>query len=179
MGGVAVLTASQGATVGAGHAVASFRPKWAAVASQSRKHRPCDVCGKDGVPVQVGRGNQYKRHVECRAEHRRRSQRADYEANPRKYRWKTRALQMGISVTELEALYERANWACEMCGTPESDLVDRYGALCIDHDHNCCPKRPACGKCVRGLLCPPCNKFLTLADSVSLEAIARYLGFDL
>jgi hypothetical protein len=28
----------------------------------------------------------------------------------------------------------------------------------IDHDHACCPKRPTCGKCTRGLLCDRHNR---------------------
>jgi hypothetical protein len=27
----------------------------------------------------------------------------------------------------------------------------------VDHDHNCCPTRPTCGECTRGLLCHDCN----------------------
>jgi hypothetical protein len=27
----------------------------------------------------------------------------------------------------------------------------------IDHKHSCCPKRPTCGQCNRGLLCDDCN----------------------
>lgn len=34
---------------------------------------------------------------------------------------------------------------CEVCGTHEN--------LAIDHDHNCCPGKKTCGKCIRGVLC--------------------------
>lgn len=29
--------------------------------------------------------------------------------------------------------------------------------LAVDHDHQCCPVTPTCGKCNRGLLCSVCN----------------------
>jgi hypothetical protein len=39
---------------------------------------------------------------------------------------------------------------CGICGADDRDLV-------IDHDHECCPGAKACGRCVRGMLCRPCN----------------------
>lgn len=49
-------------------------------------------------------------------------------------------------------------------------LLERFGGLCwicryrkgrqVDHDHKCCSGKTSCGKCVRGILCGPCNKFL-------------------
>lgn len=39
-------------------------------------------------------------------------------------------------------------------------LCDRNQARCVDHDHKCCSGKVSCGKCVRGLICSPCNKFL-------------------
>ena len=43
---------------------------------------------------------------------------------------------------------------CGACGGP--------GELYLDHDHDCCPRRPSlvCGKCYRGLLCQPCNSVI-------------------
>jgi hypothetical protein len=35
--------------------------------------------------------------------------------------------------------------------------------LAVDHDHACCPGPVSCGKCVRGVLCGPCNDVLALA----------------
>lgn len=43
---------------------------------------------------------------------------------------------------------------CDLCGVFTLYLV-------VDHDHNCCTaptlQKPACGACVRGLLCSGCN----------------------
>lgn len=72
--------------------------------------------------------------------------------------------------------YESASAkGCAICGA-----LDRK--LHIDHDHACCPTHgghgPAtCGKCVRGLICGPCNRGLGLFqdDAESLRRAADYL----
>lgn len=53
--------------------------------------------------------------------------------------------------------------------------------LHVDHDHACCPARggasATCGKCVRGLICGPCNRGLGLFfdDPDALLRASEYL----
>ena len=51
-------------------------------------------------------------------------------------------------------------------------------ALCVDHDHRCCPGETSCGKCIRGLLCNNCNRAIGLfKDHVpTLIAAVSYLS---
>lgn len=47
---------------------------------------------------------------------------------------------------------ERSANGCEICGyKPERNLQ-------VDHDHNCCASKKACGKCNRGVICNSCNQ---------------------
>lgn len=143
--------------------------------ADARKSLTCKECGEVGLPEASGSGRIYEYHPECRAPARRRQQRAKYAEDPKPFKWRLRAGNMGITVAELEALYVEFDSTCGVCGVRECDLTDKYGTLVIDHDHNCCPGKGACGSCVRGLLCQRCNKLLILADAVTLAAIEAYL----
>lgn len=64
---------------------------------------------------------------------------------------------------------------CESCGSTEN--------LTLDHDHNCCKTRATdrywktCGKCLRGILCRPCNMALGALqdDAERLRRLADYV----
>lgn len=67
----------------------------------------------------------------------------------------------------------RGDPVCGICARPAQEGK----RLAIDHDHACCPGPNSCGRCVRGLLCPPCNTGLGgMKDSIpNLLAAIEYL----
>lgn len=62
--------------------------------------------------------------------------------------------------------------ACAICLR-----IPRAKRLATDHAHSCCPGPVSCGRCVRGLLCRSCNRFVLghLRDSV--EALQRAIDY--
>jgi len=81
----------------------------------------------------------------------------------------------GINADDYYSMLEAQGGTCAVCDRYPEDVPGRSKRLVIDHDHKCCPGSKACGKCVRGLLCGPCNQMLGLAgDDPELlaEAIA-------
>lgn len=79
----------------------------------------------------------------------------------------------GISLDDLEHLLENQNWKCRIC----SDEIYDSKVQHVDHDHSCCSGVKTCGRCVRGILCPRCNKGLgNFRDSSeALRSAADYL----
>lgn len=72
----------------------------------------------------------------------------------------------GITAEQYQALYAAQSGRCYICRRKSSQR------LAVDHDHNCCPGKVSCGRCVRGLLCAPergCNVGLI----GYIEAIAK------
>lgn len=76
---------------------------------------------------------------------------------------------------EYEALLESQGGVCKVCKNPEPA---GHGRFHVDHDHNCCPTKKSCGKCIRGLLCSRCNPMIGMAkdDPEVLMAAAQYLA---
>jgi hypothetical protein len=64
------------------------------------------------------------------------------------------------------------------CANPgcRTDVPGGHGRyFVVDHDRACCPGAGSCGKCIRGLLCQPCNTaigFLKDNQSALLGAVS-------
>ncbi len=76
-----------------------------------------------------------------------------------------------ITPEQYQEMFEAQGERCAIC----SNEPGSTGLLAIDHDHSCCPGEFTCGKCIRGLLCWPCNSFLGRVSDDPSKLIA-YLG---
>lgn len=78
-------------------------------------------------------------------------------AHPEKFRERDLRRVYNISFDRYNEMLMRQNGAC-ICGFEFRDI--RGARPCVDHDHTCCSGQKSCGRCVRGLLCSSCNKYL-------------------
>lgn len=83
-----------------------------------------------------------------------------------RFRW-------GISYLQRDVLLAIQGGVCAACGTDDPGTK----GWCVDHDHSCCPTSKTCGKCIRALLCSPCNLALghVQDNPETLRALATYL----
>lgn len=81
----------------------------------------------------------------------------------------------GITIEDYDRMLVAQGGACANPGCDAVPPDDRR--FHVDHDHACCPGRACCGKCIRGLLCSPCNQALGNArdDAARLRGLADYL----
>ena len=96
-------------------------------------------------------------NVGKRADYTRKARYSTPEARERtaRNRLRDRCRAYGITVEDYERMLADQGGGCAICG---ATAEDNGRALAIDHDHGCCPEQlRSCGKCVRGLLCSPCN----------------------
>lgn len=63
-----------------------------------------------------------------------------------------------LTAEAYESLLKEQGYKCAGCRQEFGE--DRQ--ITVDHDHSCCSGLKSCGKCVRGLLCHPCNRSLGL-----------------
>ena len=85
----------------------------------------------------------------------------------------------GLTKEDYGALLERQGGRCALCSEPFGSKVPH-----VDHDYGCThPDKGSqcCYRCVRGLLCGPCNHFVGwLEKRFHLLAPAlRYLGMEI
>jgi hypothetical protein len=64
---------------------------------------------------------------------------------------------------QFQAMIADQNGQCALCPATKPGGV---GDWHVDHDHDCCPGRETCGKCIRGLLCQPCNHKMGIKDQI-------------
>ncbi len=103
----------------------------------------CITCGPDAQRDTDGRCSEGRRISE--RERMTPARRRDYALR----------FKFGITLADYEDLLKLQGGVCAICGTPPI----RRG-LDVDHDRLCCPGMRSCGKCIRGLLCSPCNRAL-------------------
>ena len=80
----------------------------------------------------------------------------------------------GLGEHDYGKLYEAQDGYCAICKRANGSTR----RLSVDHDHKCCNGSVSCGKCVRGLLCRPCNDLLGHChdDWEMLARAIRYLN---
>jgi Recombination endonuclease VII len=122
----------------------------------SRRVNPCSI---GGCPWPYGKAGYCELHqgiAQRIPPHRRKKLRRYYGMSPEQYE---------------EKLQAQDN-ACAICRKPFKGSTPH-----VDHDHDCCPGRASCGKCVRDLLCADCNQAIGIFgdDMIRLLAAVRYL----
>ena len=81
-------------------------------------------------------------------------------------------INFGITLERYQAMLTAQGGCCAVCRRSASEFPRAFH---VDHDHACCPGKKTCGNCVRGLLCPNCNKNLGWVEKVGTPAITSYL----
>ena len=78
-----------------------------------------------------------------------------------------------ITSEDYSEIKERQGGRCAICRR----ATGATRKLAVDHDHSCCPGATSCGRCVRSLLCKPCNRMLghMRDDPEMAERVVNYL----
>lgn len=115
------------------------------------KNRNCEICNTEFTPNSSMHRLCSKACIRVRQRHQR------------------LAAMYGLTAEAYEELLSRQG-GCAICQAKESD---RWA---VDHDHSCCNGDITCGKCIRGILCFPCNQALGLLKD-SPENLKRALSY--
>lgn len=133
----------------------------------------CCLCRKAKEPSEyygdrTKRSGRSSRCKPCEADYNRQPSRL---AQRREWASGRRYVHYSLKQEDVDGMRWLQDDCCASCG-------DRFSAdPVVDHDHACCGYGRSCGKCVRGLLCAPCNLVLGHAkDNPSrLRSAALYL----
>jgi len=79
-----------------------------------------------------------------------------------------------ISLEEYNKLLLKQNNCCAICGRSQFEIKKKFA---VDHDHKHCLGKKSCGKCIRGLLCSFCNRYVGIIsmDLSLFESSLNYL----
>lgn len=99
-----------------------------------------------------------------------------YRLYHKRYNFERRTLKYGLSLDRYFEMLAQQGDKCAICGGTDTGSA-RHPLMLVDHDHACCAGPRSCGKCIRGLICHPCNVALGAAqdDPDRLLAMAAYL----
>ncbi len=78
---------------------------------------------------------------------------------------------------EYDALLQAQGGYCFTCGKYTGNRGAGKRKLSVDHDHSCCPGPISCGKCIRGLVCAPCNTLIGQVGDSQGHAIERLQAY--
>jgi Recombination endonuclease VII len=101
------------------------------------------------------------------------------------YRNRAEVARYGKTIDEKVATWKAQDGKCANphCGRKLRDPRDvaRHVVIdtaCWDHDHSCCGDSKACERCLRALLCVPCNRALGLMneDRYRIQGLIEYLN---
>ena len=102
-----------------------------------------------------------------------------YEENPGLANSRERKRRFNMTEEGFAQRLEEQNGGCAACGSKDTGAKrgSKNKNWHVDHDHSCCSGKKTCGKCVRGLLCQPCNLILGLAkdNPETLVKLSEYL----
>lgn len=148
-------------------------PEGVLACEQSTRYHPAGMRGTESGHAKHKRFGQ-ESCPECREAHRDAAAKR-YAGNPQKFNKQHRLWRHNVTPERYEELQKAQDRKCAICGAMESR--GRSFEFHIDHDHSCCPGKRSCGKCVRGLLCSPCNTGIGLLNDSpdQLMAAAAYL----
>ena len=124
-------------------------------------NKPCKDCLKEGVVTNRPAPHPGPR---CTTHHRLEKQRRRLRASEKRVE-----ANFGLFPEQYDAIYEAQGGRCYVCRVARG-IVKR---LAVDHDHKLCDDHPpeqGCSRCVRALLCGPCNQMI---GRLGVEALQR------